>query len=249
MTHSISVSRGQRAAFIADLHLQPQQDDRYRLALKFLDSISDFDSLFILGDLFEYWIGDDAGVALYEPAIRALNKLANNGCKLTVFLGNRDFLLGQQFADASGVSLNRCDETVIDLAGSNVLLMHGDTLCVDDTDYQRFRNLVRHPDWQRDFLSLNTQERLEKAQQLRAQSKSAGRKKDNDIMDVNAAEVVRVMEINNCCTLIHGHTHRPAIHQNSAGVDSRYVVGDWHPDHARYVLFDGQQLSMQVFRG
>ena len=249
MHHVVSIAPEERVAFIADLHLQPIIDDTYRLALQFFEQLHGTDSLFILGDLFEYWIGDDAGLGLYKPAIDALRRLSDSGCRLTVFLGNRDFLLGKEFANAAGATLNTCDESVIDLAGTSVLLMHGDTLCTDDLDYQAFRKQVRQTDWQQGFLKLNIHQRREKAEQLRARSRKAGSGKSQSIMDVNKAEVHRQMTSHRCNTLIHGHTHRPQLHQLKPTGTRRFVVGDWQADHAQYVLFDGEQLSLQNFHG
>lgn len=232
--------------FIADLHLDPERSGSYELALRFLDQASNAQSLFILGDLFEYWIGDDAGLTLYEPVIRALENLSRTGCSLTVLLGNRDFLLGRAFADATGARLVSADEQLITLDTAPILLMHGDTLCTDDTDYQAFRKLVRDPLWQQSFLSLSVEQRQCKALELRNKSKMAGTTKSAEIMDVNEAEVQARLTANACATIIHGHTHRPYLHSSASS--RRFVVGDWHSDHAQYVLFDGKQLTLETFR-
>lgn len=239
----------ERCLFIADLHLDPEQAAPFELALRFFAQASNAQSLFILGDLFEYWIGDDAGLSLYQPVIQALKRLSDSGCKLTVFLGNRDFLLGQDFADATGAQLVVQDEQLITLNDEAILLMHGDSLCIDDRDYQSFRTLVRDPVWQQSFLDLTVQERLRKAQDMRMQSKLAGEIKTAAIMDVNEMEVTRRLAAHGCSTMIHGHTHRPQLHHSGSPEFHRYVLGDWHADHAQYVLFDGTQLTMQTFKG
>lgn len=232
--------------FIADLHLDPDLNGPYELALRFLNQASSAQSLFILGDLFEYWIGDDAGLTLYQPVIRALESLSVAGCALTVFLGNRDFLLGPAFADATGARLVTEDEQLVTLDNQQILLMHGDTLCTDDQDYQQFRKLVRDPSWQQSFLSLSVNERLQKAQELRTKSKMAGASKSTSIMDVNEIDVQARLAANACKTLIHGHTHRPFFHHTPTS--QRFVVGDWQTDHADYVLYDGEKLCLKTFR-
>lgn len=235
--------------FIADLHLDPASERTMDLALRFVKDAHNASHLYILGDLFEYWLGDDAGLSLYSPFIEALRILANTGCAITIMHGNRDFLLGDAFAEQSGATLVKNDELIIHLNGQPVLLMHGDTLCTDDTDYQRFRCMVRDSQWQSNFLSLNLDERIQQARQMRTASKDASAAKSSSIMDVNPEQVMRQMTTNRCQTLIHGHTHRPAAHElHEITHAHRWVVGDWHPDHARYVRFDGTQLALQDYR-
>ena len=247
MNPTLTIPAGQRCLFIADLHLDPQRFDTNALALKFLSQAHTAQQLFILGDLFEYWIGDDAGLVFYEPVIQSLRQLSETGCRVTVLLGNRDFLLGQEFAQETGSVLVTDDELLINLAGSHVLLMHGDTLCTDDKDYQAFREKVRHPIWQHKFLALSVDERNEQAQAMRIQSTRAGARKVARIMDVNQQQVLRRLRAQKCVTMIHGHTHRPDLHQLPLPDGRRFVVGDWHPDHAVYVLHDGSSLSLETF--
>ena len=235
-----------QSLFIADLHLDPASKRTMDLALRFIQEAQGASHLYILGDLFEYWLGDDGGIKLYTPVIQALRKLANSGCAITVMHGNRDFLLGEQFAKESGATLIRDDELIIHLNNEPVLLMHGDTLCTDDTDYQRFRTMVRNPQWQSEFLGLSIEERTQQARQMRTSSKDASAGKRSCIMDVNTDMMNDRMRIHDCQTLIHGHTHRPAVHE--LGSARRWVVGDWHPDNACYVRFDGEQLELLEFQ-
>lgn len=266
-----------RHLFIADLHLDPDTDPglaeqpcvyadprlaaepeavrdpasalRTELAVRFLEQAKGSDHLWILGDLFEYWLGDDAGVPLYHTILEALRTLSASGCTITVMLGNRDFLLDQAFAEAANVQLIRDDELVIELGAERVLLMHGDTLCTDDTDYQRFRHNVREPRWQKAFLAKSVDERQHHAQALRAASHDASVDKSADIMDVSLDAVSQRLAAHDCRWLIHGHTHRPAIHSPDPEGRQRLVVGDWHADHACFVEWDGQAFGMHRFTG
>ena len=235
--------------FIADLHLDPEEPDTQELALRFLQFAQGHDHLYILGDLFEYWLGDDAGVPLYASFIAALQSLEQSGCSVTVLLGNRDFLLGDGFAQATGSQLVRNDEHLIQLGDRPVLLMHGDTLCTDDVDYQHFRHKIRQADWRAQFLAKTVEARIEQAQALRAASADASAAKQSSVMDVNENTVLTRLQANDCQTLIHGHTHRPARHALPAANGTRWVVGDWHADHAQYVQWDGQSLSLNTFNG
>ena len=184
---------------------------------------------------------------MYASYIAALKDLQLSGCAITVMHGNRDFLLGDAFAENTGALLIRDDAYTIQLGDKNVSLMHGDTLCIDDADYQRFRNTVRQPQWQTQFLSKTADERHEQAQALRAASADASAGKSPSIMDVSESAVTKHMLENNCQTLIHGHTHRPACHTSPSSDTTRWVLGDWHPDHAQYVSWDGNELSLKTF--
>lgn len=217
------------------------------LAMRFLQEAHGSQHLYLLGDLFEYWLGDDAGVPLYATFIQALKQLSEQGCAITVMHGNRDFLLGELFAQAAGATLVRDDELVISLDDEPVLLMHGDTLCSGDTDYQAFRQQVRHPQWQARFLDKTVDERLHHAQALRAASRDAGEDKQASIMDVNASTVEQRLLDTGCKVLIHGHTHRPAIHDMADQNSKRLVVGDWHQQHAKFVAWDGDAFELRKF--
>ena len=234
--------------FIADLHLDPERIEATALALSFFKQLPDSATLYILGDLFEYWIGDDAGTKLYEEVVTALSRLNDRGCETFVMHGNRDFLLGDAFADAAGVTLVREDELLISLDGVAVLLMHGDTLCTDDKAYQVFRHTVRDKDWQTAFLNKPAHERVAYAQQLREQSSELNTKKSQTIMDVNEDCVQERMAAHDCTILIHGHTHRPAVHCNPDNNQQRMVVGDWHTTYAQYVVHDNDRgLQLKRF--
>lgn len=234
--------------FIADLHLDPGNRRTTKLAMRFLKQAHGRQHLYILGDLFEYWLGDDVGLPLYAHILGEFRQLRDSGCAITVMLGNRDFLLGDAFAESAGVSLVHDDELVVTLGDTPVLLMHGDTLCTDDVDYQRFRRNLREPRWQQQFLAKSVDERRDHAEALRAASHDASITKPADIMDVNGDSVVQRMQANGCHILIHGHTHRPAVHTSTTTNDTRLVVGDWYSDHAQYVQWNGQELSLSTFR-
>jgi UDP-2,3-diacylglucosamine hydrolase len=234
--------------FIADLHLDPIRRGTTRLALRFLQLAHGKQHVYILGDLFEYWLGDDVGLSLYEPVVDSLKQLARSGCGITVMLGNRDFLLDEAFASTAGVQLISSDEHVIDLDGTRVLLMHGDTLCTDDVDYQRFRKNVRESRWRKQFLAKTADERREHAEALRAASHDASVSKPVEIMDVNTATAATRLNETDCHVLIHGHTHRPAIHEDADTARRRLVLGDWHVDYARYVQWDANRgFRLQTF--
>ncbi|MHB1587616.1 MAG: UDP-2,3-diacylglucosamine diphosphatase [Acidiferrobacteraceae bacterium] len=216
---------------ISDLHLSPARPAIVRLFCDFLDHRARAAStLYILGDLFEYWIGDE-GVA--EPAVRpiiqGIQALTDSGVAVFLMHGNRDFLIGARFAEVTGAELLP-DPFPTELAGSPVVLTHGDMLCTDDVDYQRFRSEIRRPEWIRNFLDKSVAERIAMAEQYRELSKNATSMKPADIMDVNPEAVTRLMREYAVHCLIHGHTHRPAHHRfmlDGANA-SRIVLGDWY---------------------
>lgn len=203
--------------------------------------------MYILGDLFEYWLGDDAGIPAHARFIDALAQLSQFGCGLTVMLGNRDFLLGDDFAKAACAHLVTHDQLSVQLGDSKAVLMHGDTLCTDDTDYQKFRSLVRQAAWQESFLGHSIEERVQQAQALRKASMDANAHKQSKIMDVNVESVSHCVQDAQCSVLIHGHTHRPATHNLPALNATRYVVGDWHPTHAKYLRWSTTGFEMAEF--
>jgi UDP-2,3-diacylglucosamine hydrolase len=229
--------------FISDLHLSKEQPELLRLFLFFLAGpAAKADALYILGDLFEAWLGDDLILPEYQPALDALRKLTNSGVPVYVMRGNRDFLLGEQFAVATGCTLID-DPTVIDLYGSPTLLMHGDLLCSDDVAYQQLRKQLRDKKWIAQFLAMPVQERIAFAQKLRQQSKQETSYKSEAIMDVNASTVNEYIKRYDSTQLIHGHTHRPAV-QEYGGGSKRYVLGDWHADHAMVVECEGMDCQL-----
>ena len=222
--------------FISDLHLSPERPDKLALFYKLLNGPAlDVDALYILGDLFEAWIGDDDTTSPHREIVEALARYAATGKPLYLMHGNRDFLMGPEFEARSGGRLLP-DPSLIDLYGEKTLLMHGDTLCTQDTDYQAFRKQVRDPRWIAGFLQKPLVERAAIASNLREGSRAATRQKEAEIMDVEPAAVSQTMIDHGVRQLIHGHTHRPAIHRFEMQGQSarRIVLGDWYGDD--YVL-------------
>ncbi|RRC96742.1 UDP-2,3-diacylglucosamine diphosphatase [Amphritea balenae] len=214
-----------RTLFISDLHLHQGRPDLTQALLHFLSNqAAGADQLYILGDLFEAWIGDDAIPPDQQPVISALKQLSSAGTKLFFQHGNRDFLIGPAFSELTGINILNETE-IVDLPSSKALLMHGDQLCSDDTEYQALRHQLRNPQWQQAFLSKTISERLAVAQQLRSASKEKNAEKSMAIMDVNPTAVSEAMTDAGINLLIHGHTHRPAVHQIKTG--RRIVLGDW----------------------
>jgi UDP-2,3-diacylglucosamine hydrolase len=215
--------------FISDLHLSAENTKTTHRFLSFLQSIlNKADSLYILGDFFDTWIGDDDQSPFHNEIIHALKQASDSGIALYFMHGNRDFLLGKRFMRATGARLLK-DPTVIKLNGAPTLLMHGDTLCTDDKDYLAFRKKVRNPLLQRLFLWKSLQKRKAIAEKMRAASQLKKTNKPEDIMDVSQSEVLRVMEKHGVTQLIHGHTHRPAMHELilDGKPAKRLVLSDW----------------------
>jgi UDP-2,3-diacylglucosamine hydrolase len=215
--------------FISDLHLTPERPDITRAFEQFMAGKAlEANRLYILGDFFEVWIGDDDDDPYALHITRLLRQYADNGKQLFFMCGNRDFLIGEDFANASGATLLN-DPTLIDLYDTPTLLMHGDSLCTQDQEYMAFRQMARSKDWQAELLAKPLAERRAIAQHLRQQSKSMSSMKAEDIMDVTPEEVVKTMNQQGALRMIHGHTHRPAVHQidlqNNSG--ERMVLGDW----------------------
>ena len=216
--------------FISDLHLTEERPEIITLFQAFLrEEAAQADALYILGDLFEAWLGDDAVLPSMQPVLDELSMLTKSGVPVFVMVGNRDFLLGEQFEKMTGCKLLP-DPSVINLYGTDTLLMHGDTLCTDDLDYLEFRKQVRNPAWQSAVLAKTIDERIAMAREARAESKARTQEKSEDIMDVNAEAVNEAFREHDVTRLIHGHTHRPAIHQLTVdGVSvTRIVLGDWY---------------------
>lgn len=211
--------------FISDLHLCEERPDITAALLDYLrGDARQTQNLFVLGDLFEVWIGDDATSPLIEKIITAFKELSNTGVKLYFCHGNRDFLIGERFSQQTGFTLLG-DTHEIDICGQPTLVMHGDTLCSDDKDYLAFREMVRNPIWQQELLSKSIEERLTIAKHLRSQSQQAATVKSMQIMDVNPTTVEETFKNNHVSMIVHGHTHRPAIHQLEGNI--RIVLGDW----------------------
>ena len=215
--------------FIADLHLAADRPDLIAAFIKFVkQSTAQCSDLYLLGDIFEAWIGDDYLEPAMKPVVSALLQLSNRGCQLYLQQGNRDFLLGKTFAKSINATL-LAESVVVALPATKALIMHGDQLCTDDIDYQKFRTMVRSPPWQQQFLAKTVTERLQIAAQLRAASKEHSRVKSSQITDVNSTAVIKAMDDADISLLIHGHTHRPACHEVTLakGRGRRMVLGDW----------------------
>lgn len=226
--------------FISDLHLSPERPDIIDSFLRFCAEVAPTsERLYILGDFVEYWIGDDYEPEAIQPAFDALKWLADSGIDVYFMVGNRDFLIGEQLASRYHFSII-VDPLLITYADESILLMHGDSLCTDDTEYQNFRNMVRDPDWQQAFLSKPVAERDAIANSVRETSKLANSGKDEYIMDVNQAAVETMMREQDTHLLIHGHTHRPAIHEFELDSDTarRVVLPDWY-ESGGYLMLDG----------
>lgn len=215
--------------FIADLHLQASRPDLTAVFHRYLQGPArEAQALYILGDLFEYWIGDDGSLPDYQDTIQALAKLASSGVNLFFMRGNRDFAVGPAFAQTAGLRI-LCDPLVIDLYGTPTLLTHGDILCSDDTEHQKFRANYTDPAWRARMLKLPKFVRRAAARRARARSKANTRNLPADIMDVNSGSVRNFMHEYGATRLIHGHTHRPQRH--SVDIDGqtgeRWVLADW----------------------
>lgn len=216
--------------FISDLHLTGERPEITKLFLQFLQQrASTADALYILGDLFEAWLGDDMILPDYQPVIDGIKQLVSNNVPVFIMHGNRDFLMSHEFEKYTGATLLP-EAVVIDLYGTKTLLIHGDTLCTDDVEYQKFRTMVRNPAWQQEILAKTPQERLALAKKLRETSETEMAGKSAEIMDVNQDTVEQTMRQHQVNKLIHGHTHRPAIHDFSIDNQSyqRIVLGDWY---------------------
>ncbi|KQQ54583.1 UDP-2,3-diacylglucosamine hydrolase [Pseudomonas sp. Leaf127] len=221
---------------ISDLHLEEERPDITRAFLDLLAGPArTAQALYILGDFFEVWIGDDAMSPFQTSICQALRALSDSGTPLFLMHGNRDFMLGQRFCKAAGCTLLP-DPSVVSLNGEQVLLMHGDSLCTRDVGYIKMRRVLRNPLvlFILRHLPLRTRHKL--ARKLRNESRTQVSMKTNDIVDVTPDEVPRVMQQYGVRTLIHGHTHRPAIHKLQIGdhTGQRIVLGDW--DREAWVL-------------
>lgn len=218
------------ALFVSDVHLSDAIPNTTHAFLRFLNEIAIFtESLYILGDLFEYWAGDDdCDDPYHQQIIVALRELNNAGVKIYWIAGNRDFLVGDDFSRRTGVRLLE-DPTELDIGHNRLIISHGDALCTDDIDYIRFRQMVRQPAWQSAFLAKSLTERKAIIQGMRQASNIEQKNKSMQIMDVNSDAVRQLFQSFPNATLIHGHTHRNAIHQNELG--TRYVLPDWDFDH------------------
>ncbi|PKF51612.1 UDP-2,3-diacylglucosamine diphosphatase [Enterovibrio nigricans] len=216
--------------FISDLHLSPSHPEITHCFFRFLkEEATKASALYVLGDLFESWIGDDDETPLHLSVAAAFKSLHDHGVPVYFIHGNRDFLVGKRFAKLAEMTLLP-EHCVIDLFGKPTLIMHGDTLCIQDEAYQRYRKKVHNRLIQWLFFRLPLRIRKNIGEKLRQSSSDSNQYKSYDIMDVDPAEVVRVMNDENVTQMIHGHTHRPAKHEMNIGNQSarRIVLGDWY---------------------
>ncbi|HEY8586078.1 MAG TPA: UDP-2,3-diacylglucosamine diphosphatase [Rhodanobacter sp.] len=228
--------------FIADLHLDPARPPITALFERFLadDEVRRADALYILGDLVEAWIGDDDDAELPARIAHATRAVRDAGVPVYFMAGNRDFLLGRQFAERAGMTLLE-DGVVHDIQGHPTLLMHGDVLCTDDVAYQAVRRQVRTPQWREQILAMSLEARRAFAAKAREDSKAHTGSTMESIMDVNAHAVADAMRTAGVTRLIHGHTHRPAVHrfELDGNAAERIVLGDWY-EHGSVLRVDDQ---------
>ena len=233
--------------FISDLHLEANRPEIGKQFLGFLaGEARDAEALYILGDLFDVWLGDDDPNPYYGGMKVALRDFADSGVPVFFMHGNRDFTIGQDFAAETGVTILD-DPIVVDLYGQKVLLSHGDALCTDDVHYQEVRRMTRDPAWQAMMLAKSIEERIAFAIQARKQSAERGESMSDEIMDVNLDAVVATLNEHSVTTLLHGHTHRPAVHEVDLGgqTGTRIVLGDWY-EQGSVVRWDENGPRLEV---
>ncbi len=237
------------AHFISDLHLDERKPGINRILLKYLkQDAARADEIYLLGDIFEYWLGDDVSLSRYTEVCDALRSLCDRGIRLYFMRGNRDFLVDAEFSRTTGCKLLN-DPQVIELNGEKALLSHGDMFCTDDVEHQKFRELVSQEAVRNRLLSLPAAQREQMALQIRGMSpaqQGAGAK-SMEIMDVNQQSVERSMREYDVHLLIHGHTHRCAMHefQLDGQMARRIVLSDWHEDRGNLLIADADGLRFQ----
>ena len=216
--------------FISDLHISETQPEIANQFIDFLENqAQNSDALYILGDLFEYWIGDDDPNPYYEKIVSSLYDFTASGIPTYFIHGNRDFLIGEIFAKKTGVKILK-DPSIIKINGEKIMISHGDIFCTDDYEYQNTRKITRNPEWQKQMLEKTIIERKKFAQISREKSRDHTKFLDETITDVNQDEIRKAFETCNVTKLIHGHTHKPAIHDMLINNIShqRFVLGDWY---------------------
>lgn len=236
-----------RRLFVADLHLHDTRPDIIRAFVVLLQQKApEFDELYLLGDIFEAWIGDDGAPEYLEPVYQALKQLADRGTRVLFQHGNRDFLFGT--AAAERLQIRLLPEIVrLESELGPLLILHGDQLCTDDQDYQQFRRMVRTPEWQQAFLNKPLAEREAIARHLRETSRAETANKADEITDVSPAAVQALMQQERVELIIHGHTHRPALHRRQNGEQgARMVLGDWDRE-GWYLELDPQGARLYAF--
>jgi UDP-2,3-diacylglucosamine hydrolase len=229
------------SCFISDLHLDHKREDIKKAFFKFLESEAyEFKNLYILGDLFEVWIGDDFEDDFTNQVISKLKKFSQSNKNIYIMHGNRDFLLGEKFAEKCGAKLIP-DPLILDGKEKKIMLSHGDIFCTDDMEYQDFKEKVRNEKWKIEFLSKNLRDREQIAKNLRQESAVKNAKKQDYLMDVNKSEVEKIAQENKIEILIHGHVHRPKIHNEVFG--QRIVLGDWDKKYW-FISLIGEQVRL-----
>ena len=235
--------------FISDIHLCEQRPDISQAFVEFCNHRATKAShLYILGDLCDAWLGDDDNRPLAELLQQQLLMLYKRGVKVFIMVGNRDFLMGNEFSKACNCELLP-DPSVIKLYNQSILLMHGDSMCTADKEYMSFRQVIRDPVMQQTLLNKPLSERRAIANMLREKSRSANATKAEDIMDVTSSEVIKAFKRHGVDVLIHGHTHRPAVHQIETNDElelKRYVLGDWD-SKGWYIKAQQNQISLHSF--
>ena len=229
------------ACFISDLHLDNKREDIKKTFFKFLESeASEFKNLYILGDLFEVWIGDDFEDKFTSEVISELKKFSLKDKNIFIMHGNRDFLLGEKFAEKCGAKLIS-DPFILNKEEKKIMLSHGDIFCTDDLEYQSFKEKVRNKKWKKEFLSKDLKDREEIAKKLRKESAMKNSKKEDYLMDVNKSEIEKIAQEYEVDILIHGHVHRPKIHDEAFG--QRIVLGDWDQKYW-FISLIGEKISL-----
>ncbi|MBL7004984.1 MAG: UDP-2,3-diacylglucosamine diphosphatase [Gammaproteobacteria bacterium] len=225
--------------FISDCHLDVSRPDLIQHFIQFIKNrATQAKTLYILGDLFEVWLGDDdpaEGLTAVFDALIFLQKT----CKTFFIAGNRDFLVGSTLTHKLGIE-RLTEPTIITLNNKKTALLHGDSLCSDDVEYQNFKKIVRSEAWQKEFLAMSLEKRRAIASQLRADSKTATQNKKMAITDTNRTAVLDYFKQHHVSQIIHGHTHRPAIHHYNEQQLTRYVLGDWQPTASYLSVQDGE---------
>ncbi len=242
-----------RILFISDLHLEESRPDITRTLLQFLNINSGkCAALYILGDLFEVWIGDDEQSLLIDEITSALRGFHVAGSSIYLMHGNRDFLIGDNFAKRCGAELIE-DPCILKTEAGHIVLLHGDTLCTDDLEYMQFRAQVRQQIWQQEFLAKPLDDRRAFAQEARQASQKTAGIKNNSIMDVNGQAVLDLFNQFQENMMLHGHTHRPAVHElafsnpiNGQIKGQRIVLGDWN-NKAWYAETQNKKISLLSF--
>lgn len=236
---------------ISDLHLSSDFPQRTQMLSDLLtQQLPSINRLYILGDLFDYWIGDDGSDRLgHRPVVDLIRSVSDRGVTVSFIRGNRDFLVGDQFCEQAGVGL-LSDRTVVDIHGQNSVLCHGDHLCTDDVDHQAFRKQVDSPQWQQGILSQSLEQRHQLATKIRTTSDIEKQNKPNAIMDVADQAVVDEFNLNDCNVIIHGHTHRPAVHKTRVNGKTcwRIVLGDW-VESPSYLKISADSLHLESGSG